>query len=626
MPNTPTPQPTHPRPQFQREGWRSLDGQWQFAYDDEARWRQPADVTFDRTIQVPYPPESLRSGIHDTGFHPVVWYSRRIAVAPAELGGRVLVHFGAVDYSARVWAGGQSVGQHQGGHTPFSVDITDALDGSGSVELVVRAEDDPQALTQPRGKQDWQPEPHLIWYPRTTGIWQTVWLESVPATRLDSLRWTPHVDRWELGLTVEVAGPLTPDLRVRVRLFVDGQELVEDTYRLTARELGRRITLPDPGLEDARNDLLWTPENPQLIGATLELLDGETVIDTMQSYAALRSVGCDGPRFLLNGQGYILRMVLDQGYWPDSLMAATDEELRRDVELTRRLGFNGARKHQKVEDPRWLYWCDVLGLLVWEEMPSAYRFTPGTAEKLIREWMEVIRRDASHPCIVAWVPFNESWGIPDLNTNPVHRDYVKTLYHLTRTLDPTRLVIGNDGWENMSTDMVGLHDYVHDPALLRERYGTPQALAQTFRQPFGGRALLIDGLAGAEIPTVLSEFGGVAYSVEDAQGWGYSRATDSARLLDTYENLLAAVHDCRALAGFCYTQLTDTFQEKNGLLTARREPKADLTRLARANRGPHHAWDLQDDLDPHPLGYSPRWSERQAAELDASERRVPPER
>ncbi|CAM4272517.1 glycoside hydrolase family 2 TIM barrel-domain containing protein [Deinococcus marmoris] len=583
-------------------------------------------MTFDRTIQVPYPPESLRSGIHDTGFHPVVWYSRRIAVAPAERGGRVLVHFGAVDYSARVWAGGQFVGQHEGGHTPFSVDITDALDGSGSVELAVRAEDDPQALTQPRGKQDWQPEPHLIWYPRTTGIWQTVWLESVPATRLDSLRWTPHVDRWELGLTVEVTGPLTPDLRVRVRLFVDGQEVIEDTYRLTERELGRRIALPDPGLEDARNDLLWTPENPQLIGATLELLDGDTVIDTVQSYAALRSVGCDGPRFLLNGQGYVLRMVLDQGYWPDSLMAATDEELRRDVELTRRLGFNGARKHQKVEDPRWLYWCDVLGLLVWEEMPSANRFTPGAVEKLTREWMEVIRRDVSHPCIVAWVPFNESWGIPDLNTNPAHRDYVKTLYHLTRTLDPTRLVIGNDGWENMSTDMVGLHDYVRDPAVLRERYGTPQALAVTFRQPFGGRALLIDGLAGAEIPTVLSEFGGVAYSLDAAEGWGYSRVTDRAGLLEIYEALLAAVHNCRALAGFCYTQLTDTFQEKNGLLTARREPKADLTRLARASRGPRYGWDLKDDLDPHPLGYSPRWSERRATELDASERRQPPER
>ena len=606
--NTPSP---HPRPQLQRPTWRTLDGEWQFAYDDVARWQQPADVTFDRTIMVPYAPESALSGIHDSGFHPVAWYAREISVDRQEEAGRVLVHFGAIDYAAQVWAGGRLVGQHEGGHTPFTVDITEALGDGDTVQLVVRAEDDPHELAQPRGKQDWKADPHIIWYPRTTGIWQSVWLEWVPETRIEFLRWTPWLDHWELGLEVQLTGPVAAGLRVRVRLHAQGRELVEDTYKLTNRNVSRRIAIPDPGIDDARNELLWSPEHPQLIQATIEVMDGERVVDQVQSYTALRSVTSDGQRFLLNGNAYTLKMVLDQGYWPQGLMTATDEELRRDVELTKRLGFNGARKHQKVENPRWLYWCDVLGLLVWEEMPSSYRFTPEGVERLTREWMEVIRRDISHPCIVAWVPFNESWGVPDLPTNPAQRDYVRALYHLTRTLDPTRLVIGNDGWEHVATDLLGIHDYAHDPAVLIRRYGTPEALSRLLTQPFG-RRLLLDDFSAEGKPAILSEFGGIAYSLEDERGWGYHRAGDSTAFLELYEGLLAAVHECDALAGFCYTQLTDTFQEKNGILTENREPKADLARLAIATRGPRHAWDIDLDPDPHPLGYTDRWREREA--------------
>ncbi|GGO31828.1 glycoside hydrolase family 2 TIM barrel-domain containing protein [Deinococcus humi] len=606
--NTPSP---HPRPQLQRPTWRSLDGEWQFAYDDMARWQQPADVTFDRTIMVPYAPESALSGIHDSGFHPVAWYAREISVDRQEVAGRVLVHFGAIDYAAQVWAGGRLVGQHEGGHTPFTVDITEALGDGDTVQLVVRAEDDPHELAQPRGKQDWKANPHIIWYPRTTGIWQSVWLEWVPETRVEFLRWTPWLDHWELGLEVQLTGPMAAGLRVRVRLHAQGRELVEDTYKLTNRNVSRRIAIPDPGIDDARNELLWSPEHPQLIQATIEVMDGERVVDQVQSYTALRSVTSDGQRFLLNGNAYTLKMVLDQGYWPQGLMTATDEELRRDVELTKRLGFNGARKHQKVENPRWLYWCDVLGLLVWEEMPSSYRFTPEGVERLTREWMEVIRRDVSHPCIVAWVPFNESWGVPDLPTNPAQRDYVRALYHLTRTLDPSRLVIGNDGWEHVATDLLGIHDYAHDPAVLTRRYGSPEALSRLLTQPFG-RRLLLDDFSAEGKPAILSEFGGIAYSLEDERGWGYHRAGDSTAFLELYEGLLAAVHECDALAGFCYTQLTDTFQEKNGILTENREPKADLARLALATRGPRHAWDIDLDPDPHPLGYTDRWREREA--------------
>lgn len=602
------PHSTHPTPLLERDHWRDLGGTWRFCFDDGSGWKHPSEVTFDREIVVPYPPESRRSGIHDENFHGVVWYGLTLTLTPEERAGRLLLHFGAVDYSATVWANGRLVAQHEGGHTPFTADITQQVQAGETVEIVVRAQDNPHDLTQPRGKQDWHLLPHSIWYPRTTGIWQTVWLESVPQTYLQQVTWMGDLERWEIGLQLEVAGPLPPGLSVRVRLYRDQDLLADDRYALQHPELARRIALPDPGIDDFRNELLWSPGHPRLLRARLDLLVGEQVIDRVYSYAALRSVGVRGNRFLLNGRPYYLKMVLDQGYWPDSLMTATDEELRRDVELTRQLGFNGARKHQKIENPRWLYWCDVLGLLVWEEMPSPYRFTPGAVRRLTQEWQEVIARDRSHPCIVAWVPFNESWGVPDLPSNPAHRDYVRALYHLTKTLDPSRPVIGNDGWEHVATDILTIHDYADDPEALRQRYGTLESTRLTLRQQQpADRVLTLTGFQEAEQPVVLSEFGGIAYIPNHASGWGYSQSQSEVDFLDDYAALLAAIHDCYGLSGFCYTQLTDTFQEKNGLLYADRTPKADLLRLARSTQGNRTAREMTIDPLLNPYGHSARW-------------------
>ncbi len=612
-------QSEHPRPQLERAQWRDLCGTWRFAFDDANAWRTPADVTFDRFINLPYPPESPASGIGDTGFHSVVWYARTVDLEPSEWanGQRVLVHFGAVDYSARVWANGSLVAEHRGGHTPFCADVTELLRDSTSLEIVVRAEDDPHDLAKPRGKQDWQLEPHEIWYPRTTGIWQPVWLEVVPETRIDALHWTPHLERWEIGVEATLKGPLSAGLALRVRLYTEDAELSDDRYGVSSAEVSRRVVLSDPGIDDYRNELLWSPSHPQLIGATVELLrvvEGvETVIDRVQSYTALRSVSLSAKRFLLNGRPYFLRMVLDQGYWSQGLMTATDDELRVDVELTKRLGFNGARKHQKLENPRWLYWCDVLGLLVWEEMPSAYRFNNLSASRLLDEWTAAIERDRSHPCIVAWVPFNESWGVPDLPSNPSHRDLVRSLYFLTKTLDPTRPVIGNDGWEYVTTDIVGIHDYEHDPEKLKERYANQTAISSSLKslQP-GGRAMALEGFAYLDHPVVLSEFGGIAYSSESKTGWGYSRASDAQSFLDKYSALMLALWACRdGLAGYCYTQLTDTFQEKNGLLLMDRTPKANLESLFVAAFGERNARETDVDPTPDPFGYSKRWRLRQ---------------
>ncbi|WP_017718278.1 glycoside hydrolase family 2 protein [Kamptonema formosum] len=592
----------YPRPQLQRRNWMSLNGRWKFTFDDEGRFARPCDIgEWSSTIEVPFAPESPRSGIGDTGFHPHCWYEREFDLPVGE--GRVLLHFGAVDYRARVWVNGQFIMEHEGGHTPFSADITAVLNENGPQEVTVWAEDDPHDLAKPRGKQDWQLQPHSIWYPRTTGIWQTVWIERVPGTYIDRIRWTPHMERWEIGFEAFVAGdlagaglapargPCASPLQVNVKLTAGSQLLVKDTYDAISGEIHRRIALSDPGIDDYRNELLWSPEKPTLIEAEIQLWHKGKLLDEIKSYTAMRSVGIQRDRFMLNGRPYYLRLILDQGYWPDTLMTApSDEALRQDVELVKRMGFNGVRKHQKIEDPRFLYWADALGLLVWEEMPSAYRFTPKAVERITREWTQVIDRDSSHPCIVVWVPFNESWGVPNLTETPAHRNCVLALYHLTKTLDPTRPVIGNDGWESTDTDIIGIHDYDSKAQRLAHRYGPQVDIAELFdrRRP-GGRVLTLDGHPHQGQPVMLTEFGGIAYagreSPDSEKAWGYVRASQVCELEMRYAALLKVVNKIDIFSGFCYTQFTDTFQEANGLLYADRTPKFPFEAIATATQG-----------------------------------------
>ena len=577
----------YPRPQLRRAGWTCLNGEWAFALERRAQWKRPAAVVWDRSIAVPFSPETPRSGIGDTGLYEACWYRRTFEAPPLGPGDRLVLRFGAVDYEATVWVGEHEVARHAGGYTPFCADITEHAARGGPVDVCVRAVDDPADLAKPRGKQDWQLEPHSIWYPRTTGIWQTVWLERVPAASIGEVRWTPSLDRWEIDAYVRIVGDRREGMRLRLRLHEGGSVLADDTYAVVSTELHRRLALSDPGLDDFRNELLWSPASPTLLSIDLELLgpDG-AILDRVASYTALRSLAVQGDRIVLNGRPYPLRMVLDQGYWPETGMTPPDDAaLRRDVELARAMGFNGVRKHQKVEDPRYLYWADRLGLLVWGEMPSPYRFTPLSVERLTREWIEVLRRDYNHPCVVAWVPFNESWGVPNLPASAVERHNVQALYHLTRTLDPTRPVIGNDGWESVTTDIIGVHDYDPDPERLARRY-RPDELGPRLlrRERPGGRQLVLAGHP-AEHPIVISEFGGITLRSAGPGTWGYSGCETPEDLAGRFEALLAAVRSSELIAGFCYTQFADTYQEANGLLYADRTPKVPLERIAAATRG-----------------------------------------
>jgi beta-galactosidase/beta-glucuronidase len=591
----------HPRPQLRRE-WTSLNGEWEFAIDPHARWAVPAEVPWHQRIVVPFSPETEASGIGDTGFYQACWYRRHFQAPALVHGDRLLLHFGAVDYAAVVWVDGARAGHHEGGYTPFTIDVTDYLHGDGSHEIVVRAEDDPADLAKPRGKQDWLLEPHAIWYHRTTGIWQTVWMERVPGTRIGHVRWTPSLARWELGFEATVDGERREGLRLGVKLYVGRTLVSDDSYTVMSGEVHRRIALSDPGIDDFRNGLLWSPESPTLIDAQLTLWGrrGE-IIDAVRSYTALRSIAVQGDRVVLNGRPYTLRMVLDQGYWTGTGLSAPDDDaLRRDVEMAKAMGFNGVRKHQKIEDPRYLYWADRLGLLVWEEMPSAYRFTSASVERVTREWVEVIRRDYSHPCIVAWVPFNESWGVPNLPDNAAERHYVQALYHLTKTLDPSRPVIGNDGWEAVATDVIGIHDY-EDPERMARRYRAHEVRPRLFRRERpGGRLLVLSGDAAPEHPIILSEFGGIALAADEKTTWGYSRAQTPAEFAGKYATLMDVVWSLELLAGFCYTQFADTYQEANGLLYADRTPKFPLDEMFAATRGPRFVYEPPIDKPQPP--------------------------
>jgi beta-galactosidase/beta-glucuronidase len=570
----------YPRPQFQRRHWLPLNGEWKFSRNHTV---SPSDVCWSHKIQVPYPPESPLSGrpIDSTSL-PIVWYQRDFQVPSEWQGKQILLHFGAVDYAANVWVNDQLVAIHEGGHTPFTADITHALK-NGQQTVTVRAEDDPIALDRPRGKQDWQRQPHHIWYPRTTGIWQPVWLEPVDAVYLTKLYFTPNLTDFAIQVEAHVNNS-QPDLVLELEVKCAQEIIACYSFAITDTTTRCQIHFPDPGIYDARNSFLWSPEQPTLISVHATLRHEHRPIDEVFTYTALRSVEARGDAFHLNGRPYFLRLALDQGYWPESYLAApSGEALKRDVELAKALGFNGVRKHQKIEDPRYLFWADTLGLLVWEELPSAYQFGKTSIKGLVKEWMEVLERDYSHPCIVAWVTFNESWGVPDLPSNVQQRHLVETLYHLTKTFDSSRPVIGNDGWEHVITDMLTIHDYHRDPNVLLSRYNSSQAVEDTVASiHMNGRVVLLDGVVNNRQPVILSEFGGIRLRAEDP-GWGYSEVKTPEDLVETYKALVSAASS-EGLAGFCYTQFADTFQEQNGLLYEDRSPKADLQAIAAATR------------------------------------------
>ena len=584
------PRPEYPRPQFRRQDWTNLNGEWRFAFDDgdvglAEGWQNLTaagleGARFDRTITVPFCFQSKLSGVGERAFHDVVWYARTFEHPPSA-DERLLLHFGAVDYRATVWVNGAHVVSHEGGHTPFTADVTHAL-LQGENVVIVRAEDPSRDVTIPRGKQYWREESEGIFYTRTTGIWQTVWLEPVGRRRIASLRLTPDLDAAALDVEVGVEG-FEPGLTLRLTVAHEDERVLDDRVALQSALVERRLPLvtrgerptsPYPGRWG--KPPYWSPEEPNLLDLRVQLLDSEgRVLDTVDSYFGMRKIEVRDGKVYLNNRPLYQRLVLDQGYFPDGILTApTDEDLRRDIELAQEMGFNGARKHQKVEDPRWLYWADRLGFLVWGETANAYQYSPDYVRRFTAEWQEAVRRDYNHPCIVAWVPMNESWGVREIATDPRQVQHLLAMYHLTRSLDGSRPVVSNDGWEHALTDLCAIHDY-RNAAVLAQRYQTPEtSLAEPERRP-----VYAPGHGYRGEPILITEFGGIAFKTSDPGSWGYRTVSNADELVERYGDLVYALLQSAVVQGFCYTQLTDVEQEINGLLTYDRRPKADLARI-----------------------------------------------
>lgn len=562
------PRPEYPRPDFQREKWLALNGEWDFSFDEPI---------FDQKILVPFACETKLSGIHDTSFHNAVWYRRSFSLPEPMHDRQILLHFGAVDYTCRLWVNDQFIREHTGGQCGFSADITDALNASGENVIVLEAWDDPADLEMPRGKQYWKPESESIFYTRTTGIWQSVWLEAVSPMHLCSCRITPLFDERSVRFSYALsAAPQHVTLTAEITFRGKTAGAVSVTPTSARGAFDWQIDQSALSAWNYQEDLVWTPEQPNLFDVTFRILEHGCEVDAVQSYFGMRKVSIQNGQFLLNNRPYYQKLVLDQGYWPESLLTApSDEAFIRDIELTKAMGFNGVRKHQKVEDPRYLYHADRMGLLVWGEIGAAYLYSEQYADRIYREWLDVLRRDYNHPCIVVWTPLNESWGVQEIETDPRQQAHSEAMVAITKSMDTTRLVVDNDGWEHTNGDLLTIHDYSPSGEMLRAHLGSMDAILAL--RP-AQRALFVGRHAYAGQPILLSEFGGVKFvpGTEAQHSWGYCEADSCAAFAGKLRELFDAVRACPLVDGYCYTQLTDVETEQNGLLTYDRTPKLPL--------------------------------------------------
>ncbi|PIV56300.1 glycoside hydrolase family 2 [Candidatus Desantisbacteria bacterium CG02_land_8_20_14_3_00_49_13] len=599
------PRPEYPRPQFVRKEWLNLNGEWEFEFDDaparlEGKWQ-------GKKIIVPFPFQSKLSGVSDVSFHDVVWYARNFTVPEKWEGKEILLHFGAVDYECWVWINGREISTHKGGNVPFYLNITKYLK-PGENKLMVRVEDK-QDPFQPRGKQVVALKPEGCDYDRTTGIWQTVWLEPVPRTRIEYFKIKTEIDFGKDSSKVKGQGSRVktqkPDCKLKIvncKLQIvttgwrPGQEIEVCVYYKGKTVAKRSVELENgcAALDiPVRNPKLWSPEAPNIYDCKLSLRDpvrqianckGE-IIDEIETYFGIRTVSVKGNRVLLNNKPYYLKLVLDQGYFPESLLALpSDEAVKKDIEFTKAFGFNGCRKHQKVDDPRFYYWADKLGLIVWGEMANARPWSKAGEGIFLHEWPKAVKRDINHPCIIAWVPFNESWGVPELGKDTRQQEFVKKVVRLTREMDPTRLVVDNDGWEHVDTDLVTIHDYSLHASDYEKNYAQFRKDNKTL--PAVHRPAYAEGYEYDGKPILITEYGGIGYKLPGRQyaekDWGYHNPeTEEAKVIARFKEVTEAIFDLDFCCGFCYTQLTDIQQEINGVLTFDRVPKVDPKKIAR---------------------------------------------
>ena len=569
------PRPEHPRPDFERADWLNLNGEWQWEVDEKGDGEQRQLTTgtdLAKKIIVPFPPESKLSGIGNTDPLVHTWYRRQFTLPPVMSGKRLLLHFGAVDWYARVWINGKFAGEHRGGYVPFALEVTD-LARDGDNEVVVHCCDKTNSGLQGAGKQSYGKSEGCV-YTRTTGIWQTVWLEAVGDTYLEEFALTPDLDGGRVFFQGSMSGPCQ-GLKVRLRALADGkvvgEEIVPAAWRSTLGVIKLKRAIP------------WHPGKPFLYDLTVETLRGDRVVDRVKTYFGLRKIGLEGNRFLINDKPVFQRLVLDQGFYPDGIYTApTDAALRGDIELSMAAGFNGARLHQKIFDPRFLYWADKLGYIVWGEYPS-WGLNIGAPEAIavaMDEWRTEVIRDRNHPAVIGWCPLNET-GSEEVTAR------METLLAATQTMDPTRPLLDSSGYAHYSprTDVYDSHDYTGDPGALASHYATFSA---TGTQPWTNGDWGLRGQYRGQ-PFFVSEWGGmhVKTTRDVGPGWGYNGGGAEVKdFIAQYRGLADAMLDNPNMCGFCFTQLTDIEQEQNGVYYYDRQRKYDPALLKAINSRP----------------------------------------
>jgi hypothetical protein len=573
----PAPRPEHPRPDLRRDLWLNLNGTWQFEVDNEATGEQRGLMTghdLARTITVPFCPESKLSGVANTDFMTQVWYRRTFEVPANMQGRRLLLNFGAVDWEARVWLNGTYVGSHRGGYTPFRFDVTKQAK-EGTNELVLQVKDDTRSGLQATGKQSHRLESYGCLYTRTTGIWQTVWLEAAGDTWVQGFTVTPDVQGRRAVVQAQVGGPST-GATVRVAAYDAGKVVAEETVSAAWRSTLAVLSITQPKL--------WEPGSPNLYDLRVTVEREGKVVDEVWGYFGMRTLRVEGNRVLINDKPVFQRLVLDQGFYPEGIYTApSDEALRGDVELSMAAGFNGARLHQKVFEPRLLYWADRLGYLVWGEYPSwgVNLDDPAALTQVMVEWQEVLARDRNHPSIVGWCPLNETGS-------NVGAARAQQLLAVTQLVDPSRPFLDTSGYVHFvpETDVYDCHDYNQNPDSFRGRYSLFSLTGANAwnNRPEDPRS------AYRGQPFFVSEYGGTrlqAAGEGQDKAWGYGAATTSAQeFLARYKGLTDALLDNPNMFGFCYTQLTDIEQEQNGVYFYDRRPKYDPALLKAINSRP----------------------------------------
>ncbi len=559
----------YPRPQFRRAHWQSLNGEWAFDFGGEKR----APETLSKKIRVPFSYQWPASGIEDKRQHDVLWYRRGFRIAEENKGKRALLCFNAADYETDIWVNGRHVMTHLGGFTPFHGDITEFLI-DGENELTVRCIDTLDNAV-PRGKQSWTGEPFSCFYYPNSGIWQSVWIEFFGEDCIDNYSLRSDIDRRAVCGYVGTLYAKADELEITLRF----QDRVLKRQRLTldGKRTAFTVSLADVGFDFG--ELLWWPDRPCLIGVDFTLYQGGISCDEAHTRIGLRKINIDRQgKICLNDRPLYQRLILDQGYWPESgLTPPSAEALKKDIALAKAMGFNGARKHQKLEDPYFYYYAEELGLLVWCEMPSAYTYCEREVQAITHEWQEIVNCARNFTSVIAYVPLNESWGTRAIKTDPMEQNFARSLYYLTKALDDTRLISTNDGFETVEeSDILGVHDYD-----IRQSDEFPAKYNGSYdgMHPQGW-ALFADGQRYQGQPVLLTEFGGIAFvSDQQGQAWGYGSGAESGdALCARLEELLKGIAQTE-FQGYCYTQLTDVQQEVNGLLYSDRRPKVEPDRL-----------------------------------------------